>query len=90
MKWEETLKSNPTIPKGKLYEEIYQLCMAAYMEGRIIEKKLAMEAYRLQCYRLFGNQCMDFRLFGKLGNQVCKGNCQYMKKIEAILYRLDN
>lgn len=90
MKWEEILKNSLVIPRGKQYEEIYRICMSAYMEGRIIQKNIAMEAYRLRCYRLFGNRCMDFHLLRKSGNCICEGNCLYIKKFESELYKLDN
>jgi len=90
MKWEEYLKCNLTLLKGKRYKEIYKLCMDAYMEGRLEEKRKALEAYRLQCSRLFGNRCMDCHLFRKSRNCICDGNCLYIKKFKSELHRMDN
>lgn len=90
MKWKEKLKYNLALLKGGQYEEIYKICMMAYEEGRMEEKRKAMEAYRLRCCKLFGNRCMDFHLFRKSKSGICDGNCLYIKRFEAELYRLDN
>lgn len=90
MKWEEKLKCNLASLKGKQYKEIYQICMTAYMEGRMEIKRKALEAHRLRCCKLFGNRCMDFHLFRKSRSGVCDGDCPYIRRFEAELYRLDN
>lgn len=90
MKWEEKLKRNLALLKEGRYEEIYQICMAAYAEGRMEVKRKALEAHRLRCCKLFGNRCMDFHLFRKTRNGICDGNCLYIRRFEAELYRLDN
>ena len=90
MKWEEKLKCNLALLKEGQQEEIYKMCMNAYLEGRVEERKKAREAHRLRCCKLFGNRCMDFRLFKKTRNGTCDGNCLYIRRFEAELYRLDN
>ena len=90
MKWEEKLKYNLTFLKGGQYEEIYRMCMSAYLEGRVEERKKALEAHRLRCCKLFGNRCMDFHLFRKSKSGLCDGNCLYIRRFESELYRLDN
>ena len=89
MEWEEKLKSCFRVLKGCHYEDIYRMCLDAYIEGRMEERRNALEAHRLRCCKLFGNRCMDFHLFGKSKSGVCDGECLYLKRFEMELYRLD-
>ena len=89
MKWEEMLKSGFMVLKGERYEDIYRMCMDAYIEGRLEERQNALEAHRLRCCKLLGNRCMDFHLFGRTKSGICDGECLYLKKFEMELYKLD-
>ena len=46
------------------YDDIHRMCSDAYTKGRMVERSLAIEAYRLRCSNLFGNRCMSRTIFG--------------------------
>ena len=87
MKWEDNLKDVLTLLKGYRYNELYNICLAAYTEGFQTEKQIAIEAYRLRCRKLFGNRCMTPV---ENNNKICDGECLYIRKFKAELFRLEN
>lgn len=71
------------------YENIHKMCSDAYTKGRMAERALAIEAYRLRCNNLFGNRCMTRSLFGTLTKKICDGNCWYLNQYKLELYKLE-
>ena len=87
MKWEDNLKYALAFLKGYRYNILYKICLMAYTEGCQAEKQIAIEAYRLRCRKLFGNRCMAAT---KDKNRICNGECLYIRKFKAELFRLEN
>lgn len=71
------------------HENIYKMCSDAYTQGRITERTLAIEAYRLRCNNLFGNRCMTRSPFGTLTKKICDGDCWYLKQYKLELNKLE-
>lgn len=88
MEWEDELKEK--IADRVDLEVIHQLCTDAYNEGRDKERILAVEAYRLRCYHLFGNRCMNHSRSDTATQSVCSGNCSYIRQYQFELYKLEN
>lgn len=89
MKWEEELNGKLAHLKRFSYDELYQLCLHAYNEGRFKEKLLAVEAYRLRCGSLFGNRCMLSSCANHNHKKICDGDCCYLKTYESELWKLE-
>lgn len=89
MKWEEELNSKLARPKEFRYDELYQICLDAYKEGRLKEKALAVEAYRLRCGSLFGNRCMLSTCVSHSHKKIYDGDCHYLKTYESELWKLE-
>lgn len=89
MEWEVRLKYLLPYVHGQGYEEIYRLCMGAYAEGCLEEKRKAIEAYRLRCNNLFGNRCMESSDSANKHRKICDGDCYYLKKYKSELYKLE-
>ena len=68
------------------YDDIHRMCSDAYTKGRMVERSLAIEAYRLRCSNLFGNRCMSRTIFGALSKKTCDGNCWYLNQFKLELY----
>ena len=90
MKWEENLENKLEPINKNNPEEIQQLCFKAYSEGCERVKKLAIEAYRLLCSNLFGNRCLNHSRSKSYTQEICTGNCSYIKRYEFELYKLEN
>ena len=71
------------------YDDIHRMCSDAYTKGRMVERSLAIEAYRLRCSNLFGNRCMSRTIFGALSKKTCDGNCWYLNQFKLELYKLE-
>ena len=71
------------------YDDIQRMCSDAYTKGRMVERSLAIEAYRLRCSNLFGNRCMSRTIFGALYKKTCDGNCWYLNQFKLELYKLE-
>lgn len=71
------------------YEEMHHIYEDAFVAGRMAERALAMEAYRLRCRNLFGNRCMSRTTVGSLTKKICDGNCSYIKQYKLELYKLE-
>lgn len=89
MKWEEDLNGKLAHLKGFKYDELYQICLSAYNEGRFKEKRLAVEAYRLRCGSLFGNRCMLSSCVSHNHKKICDGDCYYLKIYQSELWKLE-
>lgn len=89
MKWEEDLNGKLAHLKGFKYDELYQICLSAYNEGRFKEKRLAVEAYRRRCGSLFGNRCMLSSCVSHNRKKICDGDCYYLKTYESELWKLE-
>lgn len=72
------------------YENIHKMCSDAYTQGRMAERTLAIEAYRLRCHHLFGNRCMTRSSFGTLTKKICDGDCWYLKQYKSELNKLES
>lgn len=72
------------------YEEKRNVYIDAYAAGRIAERKIALEAYRLRCCNLFGNRCMERTIFGNHTKKVCDGDCRYIEQYKLELYKLES
>lgn len=70
-------------------DDIHRMCSDAYTKGRMVERSLAIEAYRLRCSNLFGNRCMSRTIFGALSKKTCDGNCWYLNQFKLELYKLE-
>lgn len=90
MEWEVRLRYVLPLARGQFYEEVYKLCMGAYAEGCMEEKRKAIEAYRLRCNKLFGNRCMDFSVLANEHKRICDGDCYYIRKYKSELYKLED
>lgn len=88
MEWEEDLKNR--LVSGDERDKIYQLCLNAFMEGRQMEKAMAIEAYRLRCADLFGNRCMNHSRSSSGTHAICTGNCSYVKRYWFELNKLES
>lgn len=86
MDWEKDIKNKISHLRDIDYEDIHQMCLHAFVEGRLNEKALAVEACRLRCRNLFGNKCLDHTHNKKL----CDGSCEYLKKFLFELNKLEN
>lgn len=71
------------------YDDIHRMCSGSYTKGRMVERSLAIEAYRLRCSNLFGNRCMSRTIFGALSKKTCDGNCWYLNQFKLELYKLE-
>lgn len=90
MKWENILKEKLSLAEKVCYGDLHKLCMDAYTEGHMEERALAIEAYRLQCDKLFGNRCMNSSIRKDGHKSICDGNCNYIKKYKFELCKLEN
>ena len=70
------------------YENIHKMCSDAYTQGRMAERTLAIEAYRLRCHHLFGNRCMPSIGSSLKRKKLCDADCPYIRKYEFELYKL--
>lgn len=72
------------------YEETRNVYRDAYIAGRIAERKIALEAYRLRCCNLFGNRCMERSIFGSHTKKICDADCRYIEQYKLELYKLES
>lgn len=89
MKWEDVLQKKFPQLGNDVYNEIYKLCLDAYVRGSLKERTLAVEAHRLRCNHLFGNRCMNHTYSETITPKICDGKCSYMNKYVSELYKLE-
>lgn len=89
MKWKIFLQKRFLEISNNSHQEIYELCLAAYSEGCLKERALAIEAYRLRCIYLFGNRCMKHTRSKINTKKICDRDCCYIKSFLKELDKLE-
>lgn len=71
------------------YDDIHRMCSDAYTKGRMVERSLAIEAYRLRCSNLIWQQMYETDNLWSHFQKTCDGNCWYLNQFKLELYKLE-